>query len=125
MVAVGAAESPAHTVKLLDQLSSFRDRFPDLDVVLGRLLAGGPSAGVPLAMTSTRWAELPPKRLEQVSTRIELRRNDPMESLHGRVRAAAVPAGVAGRGLTGDGCLVQIACPDGVDPRAGTGPDLR
>jgi len=125
MVASGAADGPAHTVLLLDQLSSFRDRFPDLDVVLGRLVAEGPSAGVHLAMTSTRWAELPPKRLEQVSTRVELRLNDPMESLHGRVRAAAVPAGMPGRGLTGDGCLLQIACPDGVDPRAGTGPDLR
>jgi len=80
---------------------------------------------VHLAMTSTRWAELPAKRLEQVSTRIELRLNDPMESLHGRVRAAAVPPAVPGRGLTGDGCLVQIACPDGVDGRSGSGPDLR
>jgi DNA segregation ATPase FtsK/SpoIIIE, S-DNA-T family len=125
MVAAGAAEGPAHTVLLLDQLASFRDRFPDLDVVLGRLVTEGPSAGVHLAMTSTRWTELPAKRLEQVSTRIELRLNDPMESLHGRVRAAAVPPAVPGRGLAGDGCLVQIACTDGVDVRSGTGPDLR
>jgi len=125
MVSAGAVEGPAHTVLLLDQLTSFRDRFPDLDVVLGRLVAEGPSAGVHLAMTSTRWAELPPKRLEQVSTRIELRLNDPMDSLHGRVRATAVPAGVPGRGLAGDGSLVQIACPGGRDAHSVTTPDLR
>lgn len=119
LVASGAAPGPAHTVLLLDQLASFRERFPDFDLVLGRLVAEGPSAGVHVVMTSTRWAELPPKRLEQVSTRIELRLNDPMESQHGRSRAGAVPAGVPGRGLVGDGLLLQIASPAPPDAAIG------
>ena len=109
LVAAGAAEGPAHTVLLLDHLASFRERFADLDPVLGRLVAEGPSAGVHVAMTSTRWAELPPKRLDHVSTRVELRLNDPLECQHGRVRAGCVPAGAPGRGLVGDGVVVQVA----------------
>ena len=60
LVAAGTVPGPAHTVLLLDQLAPFRDRYPDLDVVLGRLVAEGPAAGVHVAITSTRWAELPP-----------------------------------------------------------------
>jgi S-DNA-T family DNA segregation ATPase FtsK/SpoIIIE len=60
-------------------------------------------------MTSARWAELPAKRLEQISMRVELRLNDAMESQHSRLVAAAVPAGVPGRGLLGDGSAVQLA----------------
>ena len=60
-------------------------------------------------MTSTRWAELPAKRLEQVSVRVELRLNDAMDSLYGRAAAASVPAGVPGRGLCDGGVVVQIA----------------
>ena len=109
LVAAGEVEGPAHTVLLLDQLVTFRERYADLDAVLGRLLVEGPSAGVHVAMTSARWAELPAKRLEQVSLRIELRLNDAMESQHSRLVAAAVPAGVPGRGLLGDGSGVQLA----------------
>ena len=98
---------------LLDQLVSFRERFPDLDAAFGRLLVEGPSAGVHVAMTSTRWAELPAKRLEQVSARVELRLNDAMESQHGRTAAASVPAGVPGRGLVEGGAAVQIAAATG------------
>jgi S-DNA-T family DNA segregation ATPase FtsK/SpoIIIE len=111
LVAAGEVEGPAHTVLLLDQLVSFRERHTDLDAVLGRLLVEGPSAGVHVAMTSARWAELPAKRLEQVSMRIELRMNDSMESQHSRLVAAAVPAGLPGRGLVADGSVVQLAAP--------------
>ena len=110
LVAAGDVSGPAHTVLLLDQLVSFRERFPDLEAVLARLIVEGPSAGVHVAMTSTRWAELPAKRLEQVSNRLELRLNDVLESQHGRA-AAVVPAGVPGRGLTRDAQVVQIAAP--------------
>ena len=109
LVDAGEVDGPAHTVLLLDQLVSFRERYPDLDAGFGRLLVEGPSAGVHVAMTSARWAELPAKRLEQVSLRIELRLNDTMESQHSRVVAGAVPAGVPGRGLLGDGSAVQLA----------------
>ena len=101
-------------------------------VVPGALPGAGPGAGPAhpggaerrghVAMTSTRWADLAPKRLEQVSTRIELRLNDPVESQHGRVRASALPSGAPGRGLVGDGALVQIARPDDPDARNGDGP---
>jgi S-DNA-T family DNA segregation ATPase FtsK/SpoIIIE len=111
LVARGEVDGPAHTVLLLDQLVTFRERHADLEAVLGRLLVEGPSAGVHVAMTSARWAELPPKRLEQVSMRIELRLNDPMESQHSRLVAAAVPAGLPGRGLVADGGMVQLAAP--------------
>ena len=109
LVAAGELPGPAHTVLLLDQLVSFSERFPDLDAAFGRLLVEGPSAGVHVAMTSTRWAELPAKRLEQVSARVELRLNDAMESQHGRTAAASVPPGVPGRGLVEGGAAVQIA----------------
>jgi DNA segregation ATPase FtsK/SpoIIIE, S-DNA-T family len=108
----GEASGSRHTVVLLDQLMSFRERFTDLDAAFGRLIVEGPSAGVHVAVTSTRWGEMPAKRLEQISTRIELRLNDPLESLHGRVPAASVPLGVPGRGLVTSGAVVQLASPD-------------
>ena len=117
LVAAGELSGPAHTVLLLDQLVSFRERFADLDASFGRLLVEGPSAGVHIAMTSARWGELPAKRLEQVSARVELRLNDPMESQHGRAAAASVPVGVPGRGYGPGGVLVQVAAPGG--PAAG------
>jgi S-DNA-T family DNA segregation ATPase FtsK/SpoIIIE len=117
LVAAGEVEGPAHTVLLLDQLVSFRERFADLDATFGRLLVEGPSSGVHVVLTSARWAELPAKRLEQVSSRIELRLNDAMESQHSRAVAGAVPAGVPGRGLLADGSAVQLAAPgDGRAP---------
>ena len=109
LVDAGEVDGPAHTVLLLDQLVSFRERYPDLDAAFGRLLVEGPSAGVHVAITSARWAELHAKRLEQVSLRVELRLNDTMESQHSRAVAGAVPAGVPGRGLLGDGSAVQLA----------------
>jgi S-DNA-T family DNA segregation ATPase FtsK/SpoIIIE len=115
LVAAGEVPGPAHSVLLLDQLVSFRERFADLDAALGRLLVEGPNAGVHVAMTSARWGELPAKRLEQVSMRVELRLNDVMESQHGRAAAGAVPAGVPGRGLRSDGATVQLAAPGGPD----------
>ena len=106
LVDAGEVDGPAHTVLLLDQLVSFRERYPDLDAAFGRLLVEGPSAGVHVAMTSARWAELPGKRLEQVSLRVELRLNDPMESQHGRAVATTVPGEcrAAGCSPTGPRC---------------------
>jgi S-DNA-T family DNA segregation ATPase FtsK/SpoIIIE len=108
-VARDVVRGPVHTVLLLDQLVSFRERFPDLDAALGRLLLEGPGAGVHVAVTSSRWADLPSKRLEHISARIELRLNDVLESQHGRVAAASLPVGVAGRGLVASGAVVQLA----------------
>ncbi len=86
LVTAGQVQGPAHTVLLLDQLVSFRERFADLDAVLGRLLVEGPSAGVHVAMTSARWRELPARRLEQVvhPHRAEAQRRDGESARPGR-----------------------------------------
>jgi len=103
-----------HVVLLLDGYLALRQRFADLEETLARLLTDGPSFGVHVAIANNRW-ELRPAHLESISTRVELRLNEPQESLLGRAAATAVPRGEPGRGLATGGAPVQLAAPTG-DP---------
>src|SRR2546430_17336295 len=55
--------------------------------------------------------EIRPALLDNVGARLELRLNDPMDSLVDRRAAANVPASAPGRGLTAAGLHFQAALP--------------
>jgi DNA segregation ATPase FtsK/SpoIIIE, S-DNA-T family len=72
-------------------------------------------------MSASRWAEIRPALRDQIGTRIELRLGDPADSELDRRRAAEVPEGKPGRGLSHDGLHMVIALPriDGDESNAG------
>jgi len=103
----------AHVVLLLDGYRALRQRFPELEEALGRLLTEGPSFGVHVVLTSGRWADIRPQQLDTIGTRVELHLNDPQESQFSRALAAGVPRAMPGRGLVAGGMVIQLARPAG------------
>jgi S-DNA-T family DNA segregation ATPase FtsK/SpoIIIE len=102
---------------VVDGWGAAREDLEDLEPRLMDVAARGQRVGVHLLLTANRWAEVRSALREQIGGRLELRLNDPAESEIDRRAAAALPAGVPGRGLAPDGRQVQIALPDlGADP---------
>ena len=112
---------------VVDGWATFRGEFDELDREVERLAAGGLSYGVHVAVTANRWADIRSALLDNLGTRLELRLNDPIDSDVSRAAAAAVPAGVPGRGINGDGIHFQAALPrfDGEPASEGLSEELR
>jgi S-DNA-T family DNA segregation ATPase FtsK/SpoIIIE len=96
---------------VVDGWASFRSEFGELDREVERIAASGLSYGVHVVVTANRWADIRPALLDNLGTRLELRLNDPIDSDVSRAAAAAVPAGVPGRGITSAGTHFQAALP--------------
>jgi len=96
---------------LVDGWSTFRRDFEDLERDLERIAAAGLGLGVHVVVAANRWAEIRPALLDNLGTRLELKLNDPVDSLVSRQAAAALPEGVEGRGLTVEGLQFQGALP--------------
>ncbi|HEU4674890.1 MAG TPA: type VII secretion protein EccCa, partial [Motilibacteraceae bacterium] len=96
---------------LVDNLGALRSELPDLDLELTDLATTALQFGVHVVLTANRWLDVRPALLDAVGTRLELRLNDPVDSLAGRAAAAAVPERRPGRGLLRDGRHVQVALP--------------
>ncbi|HSX68334.1 FtsK/SpoIIIE domain-containing protein [Nocardioides sp.] len=94
------ADPEVHVV--VDGWSTLRDQWPDVEHDLVTLAQESLASGVHLLVSATRWGDLRPSLRDVVGTKLELRLGDPMESLHGRRLAEAVPRG-PGHGLTPDG----------------------
>ncbi|GIM95622.1 FtsK/SpoIIIE domain-containing protein [Paractinoplanes toevensis] len=105
----GTGPPRVKTVLVVDGYLAFRERFPDLEDVFARIVADGAHAGVHVVVTSGRWADMQPKRLEQIADRYELWLTDPAESAHPRAVASTLGRGRPGRGLTADAAFFQIA----------------
>lgn len=97
---------------VVDGMSVLRADFDELDERLTRIAARGLAYGVHLVVTAHRWLDLRPALRELVTTRIELRLGDPIDSQIDRKAAAALPEHCPGRGLAADGGSLQIAEPD-------------
>ncbi len=108
----------AEVVLVIDGAGTLRTEFPELDLALADLAAGSLQFGVHVVLTAGRWLDLRPALLDAIGTRLELRLNDPSDSLVGRSAASAVPAERPGRGLFRDGRAVQIALPAPRTPAA-------
>ncbi len=100
---------------VVDGWATLRDQWPDVEQELTALALESLAVGIHLLLSATRWADVRPALRDLLGTRLELRLGDPMDSVHGRVRAQAVPRR-PGHGLTPDGhhFLAAVATiPDG------------
>ncbi|WP_328398122.1 type VII secretion protein EccCb [Nocardia sp. NBC_00416] len=98
---------------VVDDWRYTRGRDDSLDERLAGLVVEGLPYGIHLVVAVTRWIDIRPSLFERFGTRVELRLDDPLESLFDRKAAALVPAG-AGRGLVGTGdevATVVVALP--------------
>lgn len=107
----------ADIVLLVDGLAQLRSDFEDLEAPLAELLQRGGSFGIHVVVAATRWGDFRMALQPLVGTRLELRLNDPADSVVGRKLAATLRADQPGRLLTEDGLFAQVALPvlDDVD----------
>jgi S-DNA-T family DNA segregation ATPase FtsK/SpoIIIE len=94
---------------VIDNAGVLRSEFPELDLALADLAATSLQFGVHLILTAGRWLDMRPALLDAIGNRIELRLNDPVDSLAGRRVAETLPDDRPGRSLLRDGRHVQIA----------------
>ncbi|MFC9790905.1 type VII secretion protein EccCa [Rhodococcus sp. NPDC127528] len=104
---------------VIDGWPGVRQDFEPLEAQIGALASQGLSFGVHVVVTASRWGEIRPALKDQLGTRIELRLGDPSDSDVGRAKAARVPEGRPGRGMTREGLHLLAALPR-VDGRSGT-----
>ena len=103
---------------VIDGWQSIRSDFESLEQQIATLTTQGLAFGLHLVLTASRWAEVRPATKDLIGTRLELRLGDPSDSDIGRTKAASVPQGRPGRGMTKDGLHLQIALPRVDDRRS-------
>lgn len=96
---------------VIDGWATLRNEVDGFEVSVTALAAQGLSFGIHIVVSASRWAELRPALKDQLGTRIELRLGDPADSELDRRRAAQVPEGKPGRGLSRDGQHMVISLP--------------
>lgn len=106
-----AAPGWGEVVVVLDDWSALRSSLPDLEQSVHDLAARGLGLGVHLLLGARRWSDLRPALRDLLGSRVELRLGDPVESVVDRRRAAGVPEGRPGRGLTASGHHLLLARP--------------
>lgn len=106
----------ADIVLVVDGAGALRSDFDELDDRFGDLLGRGPSFGIHVVMSLLRWNDLRIALQPAVGTRVELRLNDPADSVIGRKLAATLRKSPPGRALTDSELFGQAALPrvDGV-----------
>jgi len=101
----------ADVILLVDGFAQLRTDFEELEESLVALLQRGGSFGIHVVLAMTRWNELRMAHQPLIGTRLELRLNDPADSLIGRKLARTIRADQPGRLLTEDGLFAQVALP--------------
>ena len=101
----------ADVILLVDGFAQLRTDFEELEDSLVALLQRGGSFGIHVVLAMTRWNELRMAHQPLIGTRLELRLNDPADSLIGRKLAATIRADQPGRLLTEEGLFAQVALP--------------
>jgi S-DNA-T family DNA segregation ATPase FtsK/SpoIIIE len=106
------SEDPFGDVFLvIDGWAPFREDFDVLEPQVLALAARGLSYGIHVMLGASRWAEIRPVIRDHIGTRVELRLGDPADSEMDRRKAASVPVGRPGRGMTRDKLHMLIALP--------------
>jgi S-DNA-T family DNA segregation ATPase FtsK/SpoIIIE len=90
----------SHVFLVVDGWAAFRGEFEALEQDVVDIARRGLGYGVHLVLATGRWADVRAQLKDAVTTRVELRLGDPMESEMDRRTAAEVPHGVPGRGVT-------------------------
>ncbi|GGU60037.1 type VII secretion protein EccC [Streptomyces daghestanicus] len=107
----GAVDDPYGDVFLVvDGWGTLRQDYDELDDRVTALAARGLSFGIHLVVSAVRWSEIRPRLRDLLSTKLELRLGDSMESDIGARQAAGVPQ-QPGRGLTSSGHHFLSALP--------------
>ena len=101
----------ADVILLVDGFAQLRTEFEELEDSLVTLLQRGGSFGIHVILAMTRWNELRMAHQPLIGTRLELRLNDPADSLIGRKLAVTLRADQPGRLLTEDRLFAQVALP--------------
>jgi ESX secretion system protein EccC len=101
----------ADVILLVDGFAQLRTDFEELEDSLVTLLQRGGSFGIHVVLAMTRWNELRMAHQPLIGTRLELRLNDPADSLIGRKLSATIRAEQPGRLLTEDRLFAQVALP--------------
>ena len=116
----------ADVVLLVDGLGLLRSDFEELEDSLDDILRRGSGLGVHAVMTLSRSNELRMAQQPLVGTRLELRLNDPADSLIARKLSKTLRADVPGRVLTPDQHFAHTALPiaDDTDTSHGVGTAL-
>ena len=116
----------ADVVLLIDGLGLLRSDFEELEDSLDDILRRGSGLGVHAVMTLSRSNELRMAQQPLVGTRLELRLNDPADSLIARKLSKTLRADVPGRVLTPEQLFAHAALPiaDDADTSHGVGTAL-
>lgn len=116
----------ADVVLMVDGLGLLRSDFEELEDSLDDILRRGSGLGVHAVMTLSRSNELRMAQQPLVGTRLELRLNDPADSLIARKLSKTLRADVPGRVLTPDQLFAHTALPiaDDADTSHGVGTAL-
>jgi S-DNA-T family DNA segregation ATPase FtsK/SpoIIIE len=96
---------------VVDGWGGVRDSFEPLESQLISMAARGLNFGVHLVLSATRWSEIRPALKDLVSSRVELRLGDPLDSDINSKAATNVPTDRPGRGLTRDQQHLLTAVP--------------
>ncbi len=105
---------------VIDNLAQLRHDFEQIEPEIANFVTTGLTYGIHVVLATNRWAEVRKPVLDNVGTRLELRLNDPVESLVDKKKAAELLMGVPGRGLTIDKLQFQACQPwiESADPKS-------
>ncbi|MGH3097828.1 MAG: type VII secretion protein EccCa [Streptosporangiales bacterium] len=104
-------------VLLLDGWGAFREELEDVEPLVSDIAARGLAYGVHVVLTSATLQEVRPRMQNSFAGRVELRLNDPFDSMLDRQLARNLGAETPGRGVTQESLFFQGALPrtDGSD----------
>jgi len=96
---------------VIDGWGGVRDSFESSEAQIISMASRGLNFGVHVVLSATRWSEIRPALKDLVSSRVELRLGDPLDSDVNSKAATGVPADRPGRGLTRDQRHLLTAVP--------------
>ncbi len=105
------ADAPAIFL-VVDGWGLLRSEFDDLETAIAELVSRGPAQGIQVVAAASRWSDLRPSVRDLFGTKLELRLNEPGDSIASRRAAVNVPADVPGRGITERGEHFLTALPE-------------
>lgn len=101
----------AEIVVLVNGYSALRQEFDDLDAAFTAIMVRAANYGVHIVVALSRWSELRIAHQSLFGTKIEMRLNDAGESQVDRNLARTIRAASAGRALSDNGLIGQVALP--------------
>ncbi|WP_428963234.1 type VII secretion protein EccCa [Micromonospora fluostatini] len=96
---------------VVDGWATLRGEYDDLEPLITDLATRGLSYGVHVVASAVRWTDFRPAIRDLFGSRIELRLNDPSDSMVARRAAANVPEATPGRGVTAGSLHFLTALP--------------